>query len=218
MKSDLEMLEIIHSGNYEEWINSMNPECANIIRTKIGEIPDVFFESRFSLDGNEKNSISLIEFCMRTSGMTAERRKGLMEKYHISPYDMNKLQGIINSMKVASEYGTDRQSDEVEEKLKKDDAYGIALANKNALEKAYPLWIAYLYSDSLNPLQDVKKRLETDGMADKYEPEYIVGLMNHTNSLMKGKSSSEKKDFYMHSISGILDEKSEVSISEEIEI
>ena len=218
MKSDLEMLEIIHSGDYEKWINSMNPECANIIRTKISEIPDVFFESRFSLDGNEQNSFSLIEFCMRTSGMSAERKKGLMEKYHISPYDMNKLQGIINSMKVASEYGTGRQNDEVEGKLKNDEAYGIALANKNALEKAYPLWIAYLYSDSLNPLQDVKKRLETDGMADKYEPEYIVGLMNHTNSLMKGKSNSEKKDFYMNSISGILDEKSEVSISEEIEI
>lgn len=214
MKSNLEMLQMISSRDYSEFISTMTSESASIIKQKINEIPDTFFEPRFSIDGNIDNTISLIDFTMKTAGMSTERRNWLMEKYHISPYDVNKLQSIINSIKVASEYGRDREK---EEKLTIKKEYGIALANEAALDKAYPLWIAYLYSDSATPLEDVTERLKKDGMDDKYKPEYIVGLMDHTNTLMQGKSIAEKKDFYAYSISGILEEAIEIPIDDEIE-
>lgn len=210
MKTDIETLKFIANGNYSVWINNVNEESANLIRSKIEEIPSEFFEARINLDDTSKASISLIEFSIKTANMSEEHRNWLMEKYHINPYDMNKLQGIVNSIRVAKEYGS-----AVVEKGKSSndnkEVHGIALASEENLDKAYPLWLAYLYANSKNPMIDIENRLKEDGKIDKYKPEYIVGLIEHTNSLMKGKPEEEKKDFYMNSISGILDDKTEIS-------
>ena len=69
-------------------------------------------------------------------------------------------------------------------------------------------------------MEDVKNKLKEDGMTERYEPEYIVSLMEHTNTLMQGKSDAEKKDFYMNSISDILDREETINKKhkEEVEI
>ena len=110
--------------------------------------------------------------------------------------------------------------DEVKFICNKHKEYGFELADKESLDKAYPLWIAYLYADSKNPLEDISARLMADGTNGKYTAEYIVGLIEHTNSLMLGKNEDEKKDFYMSSISGILgkDERFSKKERESIEI
>lgn len=215
MRSELEMLEIIKSGNYSVWINDVNLESANIIKNKIQEIPSTFFEPRISVDLDASNNISLIDFMMQTVGMSTEKREGLMTQYHISHYDVIKLQTIINSIKVASEYGVER---EIKKENKNDSSYGIALSDEKALDKAYPLWIAYLYSDSKTPYEDIKIRLAHDGTDDKYTPEYIVGLIEHTNSILSEKSISEKKDFFISTINGILEEGFGINLSSKAEI
>lgn len=160
------------------------------------------------------NTISLIEFSKHIADLSTEKKIDIMEKYHISPYDINTLQRIIDSIKVADAYGRRQyRKEKEEEKRAKEELsqeYGIALADGAKIDKAYPLWLAFLYANSTNPLLDVKERLKQDGVENKYDPEYIVGLINHTNSLMSGKSESEKKDFYVSSISDILDEENEI--------
>lgn len=213
MRSDIETLKIIANGNFSDLIKGLNSESADIVKAKLNQIPDYFFEPRFKVNSATNERISLIDFSLKTLAMSEEQRKGLMDKYSISVYDMNKLQAILSSIKVASEYGSAQEFERDDEKKSESRPYGIALATSENLDKAYPLWLAYLYSDSKNPFQDVKARLERDGMEKRYKPEYIVSLIEHTNSLMDGKTESEKKDFYMHSISGILDETDEIPVS-----
>ena len=60
-------------------------------------------------------------------------------------------------------------------------------------------------SDFFDLLPAVKATWKRIGMDKKYEPEYIMGLISHANLLMEGKGENEKKDFYLSSISSILD-------------
>ena len=76
--------------------------------------------------------------------------------------------------------------------------------------------IAYQCADSVNPLLDVQARLRADGVEDKYDAKTIVGLIEHANSLMEGRSEEERKAFYMQSISGILDNATEIGTDKEI--
>ena len=133
-----------------------------------------------------------------------------MERYSIDPYDMKKLQTIIDSIKIAQEVAT------VEEKQKNVDniqekTYGFSLASSDRLARAYILLIAYQCADSTNPLSDVQARLKADGVEDKYNAQTIVGLIEHANSLMNGKSEEERKAFYMQSINEILEDATEIS-------
>lgn len=200
MKSDIEILSMISEGNYGAFINSLSEESASIIKTKINEIPSEFFKPQINLGEENGGTISLIQFCMGVSNLSVARKNGLMKKYSINPYDVNKIQSIVESIKVAEEYGL--AQDKNEKKNHKE--FGFELSDKESLDKAYPLWIAYLYADSKNPLEEINARLIKDNTADKYTAEYIYGLIEHTNSLMIGKSEVEKKDFYISSISGIL--------------
>ncbi len=223
MISNKETLKIINSGNIGSLYEGISGESLDIIKNKINEIPSEFFERRISLDGSMENTISLIEFSMQVADMSTERKIGLMEKYHISPYDINTLQRIIDSIRVADTYGRREIREEEKAKKQADAIYGIALADESKIDKAYPLWLAFIYANSSNPLSDIKLRLEHDGVKDKYKAEDIVGLIEHTNTLMNGKSDNEKKDFYISSISGILDEDNEIKVSkkknkDEIEI
>lgn len=86
------------------------------------------------------------------------------------------------------------------------------MAQSEKLDKAYPLWVAYLCASSSNPLASIKDKLKKDGMEGKYDPLYIEGLIKHVDLLMDGKDDAEKKDFYISSITGILDEKDEVEL------
>ncbi len=213
MNTDFEILKIINTGNVED-LADISDESLNIIKDKINEVPSNFFEPNIVINKEIGARISLIEFSMDTVGMSYDKKKALMDKYHVDPYDMDKLQRIIDSINVAKSYGEVKKEDEAP-------TYGFALASEAKLDKAYPLWIAYLYASSPNPFQDVKNRLVNDGMLDKYKPEYIVGLIEHTNELMNGKSESEKKDFYMNSINGILtgeDSEINMSVKNDIEI
>ena len=213
MKSYIEILSMINEGRYGSFISSLSDESASIVREKINEIPGVFFKPTIDLGKENGGTISLIQFCISVGNLNDARKNGLMRKYSINPYDMNKIQSIVESIKVAGEYGLAQKSNEEKE-------FGFELADKDSLDKAYPLWIAYLYADSKNPLEDISARLVADGTNEKYTAEYIVGLIDHTNSLMVGKSEDEKKDFYMSSISGILgkDERFSKKERESIEI
>ena len=218
MKSDIEILSMINEGNYGDFISSLSDESASIIKGKISEIPNEFFMPKIDLGKGKGGNISLIQFCIGVGNLNDVRKNGLMKKYSINPYDMSKIQRIVESIKVATEYGLAQKSNEEKKEERKE--FGFELADKESLDKAYPLWIAYLYADSKNPLEDINARLIADGTNGKYTAEYIVGLMDHTNSLMIGKSEDEKKDFYMSSISGILgkDERSTKKERESIEI
>ena len=218
MKSDIEILSMINEGRYGSFISSLSDESASIVKEKINEIPGEFFKPTIDLGKENGGTISLIQFCISVGNLNDERKNGLMRKYSINPYDMNKIQSIVESIKVVGEYGLAQKSDE--EKENKHKEFGFELADKESLDKAYPLWIAYLYADSKNPLEDISARLIADGTNGKYTAEYIVGLIEHTNSLMLGKSEDEKKDFYMSSISGILgkDERFSKKERESIEI
>ncbi len=218
MKSDIEILSMINEGRYGSFINSLSDESASIVKEKINEISGEFFKPTIDLGKENGGTISLIQFCISVGNLNDARKNGLMRKYSINPYDMNKIQSIVESIKVAGEYGLAQKSDE--EKENKNKEFGFELADKDSLDKAYPLWIAYLYADSKNPLEDISARLVADGTNGKYTAEYIVGLIDHTNSLMVGKSEDEKKDFYMSSISGILgkDERFSKKERESIEI
>ena len=209
MEVDNEIFRIITDRTNDNWLDTVSVESANIIKNKLGEIPTEFFEPRISLDFTEENKISLIEFSMQTAGMSKEKRDGLMSRYRINPYDLSKLQSIIDSIKVAREYGIAQETKRGYGSPDKH-PYGIALSNEQSLDKAYPLWLAYLYADSKNPMEDISCRLKEDGMDEKYDAEYIVSLMEHTNSLLNGKSMDEKKEFYMQTINGILEEKGEI--------
>lgn len=202
--TDAEMLSILQSKNFGALWNGRNEISTNLIQNKIQEIPSEFFEPRICIDLEGKKHISLIQFSTELAGMSSERKRGMMEKYHINPFDLQKLQTIVDSIKVAREYGS-RESKRVDSQEKNEEHYGFSLSSNDKLGKAYPLWLAYLFIDSQNPYADVSAKLKEDGMSRKYRPETIVGLIEHTNDLMKGKSIDEKKDFYIHSISDILD-------------
>lgn len=210
MKTGAEILSIIANGSTNELTNGLNQESINIIVNKINEIPDSFFAARFNDSMNADSEISLIDFTMRTTDLSPEIRNGYMARFSINPDEYMKLQGIIGSIQVASEYG----KEETTNKSKS----GIALSNSESLDRAYPLWLAYLYGDSKNPREDIEKRLISDGKADKYDANYIVGLIEHNNSLMADKSEDVKKDLYIHTITKILDDAFEIPKEEEIEI
>lgn len=218
MKSDIEILNMINERNYDVFINSLNDESASIVKGKIDEIPSEYFMPSINLGKEHGGMISLIQFCMSVNELGDLQKNGLMKKYSINPYDMNKIQSIVESIKVASEYGMAQNEYKEEEKSHKE--FGFELADKDSLDKAYPLWIAYLYADSKNPLDEINARLVMDGTDNKYTAEYIYGLIEHTNSIMVGKSETEKKDFYMSSISGILEkeERFPKKVKETIEI
>lgn len=218
MKSDIEILSMINEGRYGSFISSLSDESASIVREKINEIPGDFFKPTIDLSRENGGAVSLIQFCISAGNLNDARKNGLMRKYSINPYDINKIQSIVESIKVASEYGMATNKDKEEEKSHKE--FGFELADKDSLDKAYPLWIAYLYADSKNPLEEINARLVMDGTDNKYTAEYIYGLIEHTNSIMVGKSETEKKDFYMSSISGILEkeERFPKKVKETIEI
>lgn len=218
MLKDYDMLKILESKNFESLFNSANDMASIVIKNKIKEIPQDFFEPRIVIDKESNRQISLIQFSKEIVGMPNEKKEGLMLKYNIDPYDMKKLQSILESIKAAYEYG---EPEEKKSKAKRNferegHAYGFSLMSEDKLSKAYPLWIAYLFANSLNPYSDIKTKLKEDGMDEKYTPEAIVGIIEHTNSLMQGKSNEEKKEFYVDSINGILDESME-KFMEEIE-
>lgn len=218
MKSDIEILSMINEGRYGSFISSLSDESASIVREKINEIPGDFFKPTIDLGSEKGGAISLIQFCISAGNLNDARKNGLMRKYSINPYDMNKIQSIVESIKVAGEYGLAQKNNE--EKKEKHKEFGFELADKDSLDKAYPLWIAYLYADSKNPLEEINARLVMDGTDNKYTAEYIYGLIEHTNSIMVGKSEAEKKDFYMSSISGILEKEERFTkkVKETIEI
>lgn len=112
MKSEFDALKMIYEGEFDAWMKLISSECADIVRSKLDEIPGEFYEHRFSLEGDEKSSISLVEFSMKTATMNPERRNGLMEKYRIDPRDFNKLQAIVDSINVAGDYGMIEKSEQ----------------------------------------------------------------------------------------------------------
>ena len=99
---------------------------------------------------------------MQIADMNTERKLALMQKYHISPYDINTIQRIVDSIKVTDTY--ERSKEYEQEQNQEEKTYGISLATQSKIDKAYPLWIAFLYSDSLNPLQEITARLKSDGV------------------------------------------------------
>lgn len=221
MKTNFETLQMIHTRDYETLLDGMSINSVNILKSRIDEIPSEFYEPRISIGENKENRISLIEFSLKTASMSMEQRNGLMQKYHIDIYDMDKLQAIVESIRVLRKYGNfeaRREEFNNQEQMKDGNLPGIALSSEKKLDRVYPLWVAYLYSTSTNPLEDVKLKLMEDGMQDKYEPEYIVGLINYTNNLMEGKTIEEKEDFYMRSINGILDEEEIKQKKSEIDV
>jgi len=215
--TDIETLKLLNSRNFERIYHGTDIISDSIIRKKIQEIPNEFFEPKINVDNDGTTKISLIQFSMQTAGMNSEKKNGLMQKYNINPYDMKKLQTIIDSIKVAQEYGKAEKERIENRKENYHQEYGFSLASNDRLDKAYPLWLAYLFADSVNPLMDIKAKLKEDGMEEKYEPETILELIEYNNMLMKGKDSEEKKDFYIKSISDIL-ERATISLTSEIEI
>lgn len=216
MKTDLEIISNIITNENSGWFNTINVESAAIIKSKISEIPTRFYEPRITIDEATGSKISLLEFSLKIAKMSSSSKNKLMKKYNIDPYDMEKLQSIIDNIKVVSEYGSLKEN--TSDKSNEEGTYGIALSDKKQLDKAYPLWIAYLYADSETPYEDIKIRLIHDGTDDKYTPEYIVGLIEHTNLLLMGKTISEKKDFFISSISDILDEGLGIDLSAKDEV
>lgn len=215
--TDIEMLSILQSKSFDALWNGKNEISSNLIQNKIMEIPSEFFEPRICIDVEGNKHISLIQFSTELASMPSSRRRGMMEKYHINPYDLQKLQTIVDSIKVAREYGSKEIEKTVTEERK--ESYGFSLSSNDKLGKAYPLWLAYLFIDSKNPYADVNAKLKEDGMNRKYRAETIVGIIEHTNDLMKDKSIDEKKDFYIHSISDILDKPVEtVKMKDAVEI
>lgn len=219
MKTDLEIISSFITREYDELFGTIDSESVTLIKNKISEIPISFYEPRIAIDETSENKISLLEFSLKTAKMSNSSRKGLMEKYNIDPYDMEKLQCIIDSIKITREYASVKEV-VIDKKENENISYGIALSNQKQLDKAYPLWIAYLYTDSVKPYDDIKRRLRQDGTDGKYTPEYIVGLIEHTNSLLCGHSTSEKKKFFIDSISDILNEDVEINkrMKDEVEI
>lgn len=215
MMSDIEMLRILENGNFETLFSASDLMSNQMIKNRIKDIPSEYFEPRINIDKESNTQISLIQFSLQTANLNTDQKKGLMEKYSIDPYDVKKLQTIIDSIKVAQEVGI------VEEKQKnvnnnQDKAYGFSLASNDRLSRAYLLLIAYQCADSVNPLLDVQARLRADGVEDKYDAKTIVGLIEHANSLMEGRSEEERKAFYMQSISGVLDNATEIGTDKEI--
>ena len=218
MITDKEALEMILNGHYENLYFGMQDTSISMIKDRIQEIPSEFFEPNINIDKDGRKKVSLIQFSAEIAGMPAERQKGMMEKYKINPYDMKKLQAIIDSIRVVREYGSVKMREEQEKSTPNEEhVYGFSLASNDKISKAYPLWLAYLFADSKNPMVDISAKLKEDGMEDKYDPKTIVKLIEHTNSLMEGKSEEEKKDFYVKSIGGILDEEIETEIPQAIE-
>lgn len=211
MISYIDTLRALQSGDFSCLYKNANEASSSIIQNKINEIPSEYFEPRISINKNDNTRISLIQFSIETANMDTVRRKGLMTKYNIDPHDMKKLQTIVDSINIAREYG-EVQEPTIEEKENR--VYGISLSSNENLDKAYPLWVAYLLSDSKKPLSDAKAKLREDGVEDKYSPEMIVDLIKHTKTLMKGKSEEEIKDFYVQSINGILDNESNNDIDD----
>ena len=208
--TDVEVLSILQSKKFDTLWNGRNEISINLIQNRVQEIPSEFFEPRICIDLEGNKHISLIQFSTELASMSSEKKRGMMEKYHINPYDVQKLQTIIDGIKVAREYG-DYRKEKVERTTNNEDSYGFSLSSNDKLGKAYPLWLAYLFMDSQNPYADISAKLREDGMSKKYRPETIMGLIDHTNELMKGKSVTEKKDICIHSISDILDRPVEVS-------
>lgn len=212
MKKESEILEMIMNKNITAWQENLSASSINLIKSKLNEIPNAFYEPRIELE--DERRISLIEFSFKTCHMSPERKNYLAEKYHINLTDLGALQNIVTNIKVTGEYGS---IENIKKENKESKPYGFALADENKLDKAYPLWVAYLFADSIDPIQDVKAKLKEDGMEKKYDAEYIVGLIDHTNKLMADRPSTDKKDLYMHSISGILEEKDELTKVFELE-
>ena len=202
-------IKMIANGNFEGLFSDADYMTASVIKSRLQSIPSQFFEPRIEIDDTGTNKISLVQFSAQIADMPIEKRNGLMERYNIDPYDMGKLQSIIESINIVREYGSMDKDD------KNDKAYGFSLSSHSNLDKAYPLWLAFLYANSINPLIDIKAKLKEDGMEGKYEPETIMELIKHTNELMEGKTENEKKDFYMKSISGILQEKDDETVEVE---
>ncbi|MBQ9314132.1 MAG: hypothetical protein IJ220_03905 [Clostridia bacterium] len=206
MMSDMETLKILERGNFESLYANYSIESGCIIKNRIQDIPSEYFEPRIDIDKESNTKISLIQFSLQTAEMNAEQRNGLMERYSIDPYDVQKLQTIIDSIKIAQEMGSTEQNKENRGKV----AYGFSLASEDRLSRAYILLLAYQYADSTNPLRDIQLRLKADGMDEKYNAKTIVEVIEHTNMLMVGKTAQEKKAFYMQSISGILEDSSQM--------
>ena len=202
--TETDMLNIIQSKNFEYLWYQSDSLSTQIIQNKLQEIPAEFFEPRICVNKEKNTNISLIQFSSEINGLSNERKRGMMEQYHIDPYDMQRLQTIIDSIKIAREYGKDNTKNEARLNSN-EESYGFSLSSNDRLGKAYPLWLAYLFADSKNPYEDISAKLKEDGMNRKYRPETVMELMEHTNELMKGKSISEKKNFYIHSINDILD-------------
>lgn len=218
MMNDYEMLKVLESKNFESLFSDSNGMTNIVIKNKIGEIPQEFFEPRILIDEKDNKQISLIQFSKAIIGMPNEKKEGLMLKYNINPYDMKKLQSILESIRAAHEYGEVEEKNSKKERMKNIDeqTYGFSLMSDDKLSKAYPLWLAYLFTDSINPYTDIEAKLKEDGMLQKYNPESIVGIIEHTNTLMQGKSKDEKKEFYINSINGIIDESMD-RLMEEVE-
>ena len=205
MMTNKEALDMLLNGDYENLYAGMEKMSVELIKSKLQEIPTEFFEPRIKLDKEGTKHISFIQFSAEIANMSAERQKGMMEKYNINPYDMSKLQSIIDSIKVAKEYGNVEAVHEKEKVEADEHIYGFSLASDDKLSKAYPLWLAYLFANSPNPMKEVTAKLKEDGMEDKYDPMMIVGLIEHANGLMEGRTEEEKKDFYVKSINSILE-------------
>ena len=204
MMTDDQMLKILESGDFERFLSPRDTFTNNIIKNRIKDIPNDFFEPRICIDVEKNTRISLIQFSLQTSKMNAEQKRGLMERYSIDPYDVNKLQSLLNSIRTIQEVGNLEPPMPTNKKSEKKAEYGFSLASDERLSKAYMLLVAYQCFNSTDPLRDVEAKLKEDGTSDKYSAKSIVGIIEHTNTLMIGKSDSDKQDFYMHSISGLL--------------
>ena len=111
MKSDIEILSMINEGRYGSFISSLSDESASIVKEKINEIPGEFFKPTIDLGKENGGTISLIQFCISVDNLSDERKNGLMRKYSINLYDMNKIQSIVESIKVVGEYGLAQKND-----------------------------------------------------------------------------------------------------------
>ena len=202
---------------YNEFENIFgNGRSNDIVKSIISEIPSQYFEPKIVIDDGI-NKISIVQFVNYTAGMPKERVNGLMDKYKIDPYDVKNVQNIIESVKVACQYENVKTYSVINnsKKTSQDKPFGFSLSPIDKLSKAYPLWVAYLCANSANPLNDIKIKLKEDGVEKRYNPETILALIEHTNVLLNGKSELEKKEFYISSINGILDDNVEHAYKKE---
>ena len=135
MVTNAETLKILASGEFGKLLSGVNYEADSVIRSQINQIPSRFFEPSISIDEESKNKISFMQFFAQAAGMSSARLSGYMEKYGIDPYDVKKIQGIVESIEVAREYGN-RESAK-KQKEKDTYSYGFSLSSHEQLSKAY---------------------------------------------------------------------------------